>query len=640
MANGAEVARAYVTIIPSMDGAQQSITESITGAAGSAGTAGGKQAGSSFSSALMGGLKTAGVAVAGLATAAVATGTKLFNLASGVAKTGDNIDKMSQKIGISTDAYQEWGYVFERCGANVNNLQTGMKTLSSVITDATNGSESAAQKLNAVGLSIEELNGLSQEQQLAKVIEALQGMGEGAERTAAATDLLGRSATDMGAVLNMTAGETQDLINEAHEYGMVMSNEAVKNSAAFQDSLTRLQHTAGGLKNAMVGELLPGITQVMDGLSELMIGADGAAEHIQEGAMNVINAITGLIPQLSTLLVTMASTIMQSAPMILQSLVQGIIDALPILIPAAVSMISQMTSTIVQMLPELVNAALQIIMALALGLAEAIPAMIPQIVEVVMAIQQTLIDNAPLLLDSAMVLIMSLIEGIIDNLPMILDAMPTLITSVCNGITNNLPRIIEMGLQLIVALANGLIKAIPQLVKSIPQIISAMVNAFSGMMSQVMNIGRNLVQGIWSGISSAASWLYQQIKQWANNLISSIKGFFGIHSPSKLTESMGQFLSMGLALGMEDKMDVVEGAASDLRDAISGELGGMENTLATSASVDASMYDNRGSSDVSLLLSALGRIQTAIESKNLTLDGRQVAETVTKYQRQTARAFG
>lgn len=103
---------------------------------------------------------------------------------------------------------------------------------------------------------------------------------------------------------------------------------------------------------------------------------------------------------------------------------------------------------------------------------------------------------------------------------------------------------------------------------------------------------------------------------------------------------MGYWLDVGLAEGLSDNLGIVESSASELKDAINGELGGMENTLATSASVDASMYDNRGSSDVSLLLSALGRIQTAIESKNLTLDGRQISETVTKYQRQTARAFG
>ena len=92
-----------------------------------------------------------GAAAAAVGTACVAAGKKLWDMANDVGSAGDQIDKTSQKIGISAESYQKWGYVFERCGADVNNLQTGMKKLSTVITDAAGGSDSAAEKLSAVG---------------------------------------------------------------------------------------------------------------------------------------------------------------------------------------------------------------------------------------------------------------------------------------------------------------------------------------------------------------------------------------------------------------------------------------------------------------------------------------------------------
>ena len=235
--------------------------------------------------------KALATAVAAIGTAAVAAGKQLWDMANDVASAGDAIDKTSQKIGISAEAYQEWSYVFERSGADVNNLQTGMKKLATVVTDAAEGSDSAAEKLAAVGLSIEDLNGKSQEEQLSMVISALQDMGSGAERTAAANDLLGKSAVDMAAVLNMTAEDTEALKQEARDYGMVMSNEAVAASAAFEDSLTRLQRTVGGVKNKMVGELLPGITQIMDGLSDLTVGNDSVGEEIAAGVESVISTV-------------------------------------------------------------------------------------------------------------------------------------------------------------------------------------------------------------------------------------------------------------------------------------------------------------------------------------------------------------
>ena len=120
--------------------------------------------------------KALAVSVAAIGTAAVASGKKLWDMANQTAETGDQIDKTSQKIGISAESYQKWDYVFQRCGADVNNLQSGMKKLSGVITDAANGSDSAQAKLSAVGLSIEDLNGKSQDEQLSIVVSALQKM--------------------------------------------------------------------------------------------------------------------------------------------------------------------------------------------------------------------------------------------------------------------------------------------------------------------------------------------------------------------------------------------------------------------------------------------------------------------------------
>ena len=275
----------------------------------------------------------AALGAAAVGTACVAAGKKLWDMANEVGSAGDQIDKTSQKIGISAESYQKWGYVFERCGADVNNLQSGMKKLSTVITDAAAGSDSATEKLAAVGLSIEDLNGKLQDEQLSIVIAALQGIEAGAERTAAANDLLGKSATDMAAVLNMSADETERLKQEVEDYGMIMSNEAVAASAAFEDSLTKLSHTAGGLKNHMVGELLPGITQITDGLADLIAGNENAAEELKSGVTSVIDTVRTLIPQFAELISSIAGAVLESAPSIISALANGLLSAILFRIP-------------------------------------------------------------------------------------------------------------------------------------------------------------------------------------------------------------------------------------------------------------------------------------------------------------------
>ena len=300
--------------------------------------------------------KAMAAAVAAIGTAAIAAGKKLWDMANYVASAGDAIDKTSQKIGISAESFQEWSYVFERSGADVNGLQNGMKKLSAVIADAADGSASAAAKLEAVGLSIDDLNGKSQDEQLSIVVAALQDMEAGAERTTAANDLLGKSAVDMAAVLNMSAEETEALKQEAHDYGMVMSNEAVAASATFEDSLTRLKGTMGGLKNRMVGELLPGITSILDGLSDLVAGNDEAGEKIKDGVSSVIGSITGMIPQVVTLITTIAGAVLENAPAIISALAEGIIGAIPELLPVVVDVILQIVTALIDLLPQIIDA--------------------------------------------------------------------------------------------------------------------------------------------------------------------------------------------------------------------------------------------------------------------------------------------
>ena len=73
------------------------------------------------------------------------------------AEYGDNIDKMSQKMGMSTDAYQEWDFIMQHCGTSIDGLQSGMKTLA---TAAETGSDAFA----ALGISQADIANMSQEE--------------------------------------------------------------------------------------------------------------------------------------------------------------------------------------------------------------------------------------------------------------------------------------------------------------------------------------------------------------------------------------------------------------------------------------------------------------------------------------------
>ena len=232
--------------------------------------------GSKLKSGLATAAKVSAAAIAAVGTAAVATGAKIWSLANETAAYGDTIDKTSQKMGMTAEAYQEWDFVMQHCGTSITSLQASMKTLASA-------AETDSDAFKKLGISQKQIASMSQEELFAATIEALQNCTDETERTYLAGQLLGRGATELGALLNMSAEDTEALIQQCHDLGIVMSDENVKASAAFQDALQNAQQSVGGLKYSLVSELLPGFTTFLNGFSEAVAGVDGGIEKMGEG---------------------------------------------------------------------------------------------------------------------------------------------------------------------------------------------------------------------------------------------------------------------------------------------------------------------------------------------------------------------
>ncbi|MBQ2427866.1 MAG: phage tail tape measure protein, partial [Ruminococcus sp.] len=242
---------------------------------------------------------TTGVAVAitALGAAAVATGKKLWDMANETAKAGDEIDKQSQKLGVSAENYQKLSYAMERCGADVEDFRKGATNISKTLAEVQDGADEAETAIGQLGVSLKNTDGTmrSTEDVLLDTIAALADMDDETERNAAANKIFGKSYQELAPLLNSGADGIRDLMDEAEEYGMVMSDDAVKASAAFEDSLTKLKGTLGGIKNNLGAALLTPLTTLVDGFSDLAAGVDGSEQKISEGITGIVDTITKIV---------------------------------------------------------------------------------------------------------------------------------------------------------------------------------------------------------------------------------------------------------------------------------------------------------------------------------------------------------
>ena len=205
--------------------------------------------------------KNAGKAIAvGIGAGAAAIGGLVLKTTESL----DRIDKLSQKIGMSRKAFQEWDYVLGQNGISIDVMQGGFKAMTNAVDDLFNGSSKMTESFGKLGLSADDLRGKTRDEIFDVVIRELQGMPDTVERAAIANDLLGRSATELAPLLNQTAESTQELKDRASDLGLVMSDETVDAGVVFGDTLDDVKATLGAAAIQIGSEFIPKLQQLLD----------------------------------------------------------------------------------------------------------------------------------------------------------------------------------------------------------------------------------------------------------------------------------------------------------------------------------------------------------------------------------------
>lgn len=202
-------------------------------------------------------------------------------------------------------------------------------------------------------------------------------------------------------------------------------------------------------------------------------------KYINQLANRVANVAPTLIQGFSTAFVALAKAlpgmITQMLPAILEginTLVQGVFEAMPLFAQAIVDNIPVVVEGVMQLLRTIMEAA---------------PTIIPQLLNTItqgiitLAEELTKPDNLALILEAAITLLLELVEAIPEILTALIEALPTIIENIVTFLTDpeNLQKLIEGAIQLFLGL-----------VMAVPQILGALLEAFG-----------KLVANMWDGIT-------------------------------------------------------------------------------------------------------------------------------------------
>jgi len=224
-------------------------------------------------------LAKTGMVALGAAGATAATGIALATKAA--IDHADEIGKMAQKVGMTTEALSRLEYAARLSDVSLSELQIGLGQLAKNMEAGSNG-------LDALGISVTTVDGRlrSTNEVFLDVAERFASIEDGAGKTAIAMDIFGRSGANLIPLLNSGRAGLAEMAQEADRLGITISGNTAQAAERFNDSITRVQAALGGLTN----QIAAGVAPRMADLTERMIDFYKES-NIVEGVVKAIDFV-------------------------------------------------------------------------------------------------------------------------------------------------------------------------------------------------------------------------------------------------------------------------------------------------------------------------------------------------------------
>lgn len=396
------------------------------------------------------------------------------------------------------------------------------------------------------------------------------------------------SESERNQLIMDTLSGTYDEASEAFYRNNEALVESRNNQAQLDATLATLGQTVSNVKNRLLSEFLPAISNVATAFSGMLSGTAGADQQFSTAVQGLVNVAVSKLPEFLNMgvqiLSSLASGIVQSIPTLVAAVPQivaeigaaltellpqvldmgvqlldqftsGIETGLPDMVSRIPEIITQFLNYITEQLPTVLDKGAELLNNLVNGILGAIPEMTAALPEIITAFVQFITDNLPTIIESGINILLNLVSGIIGAIPDLVASIPQIISAITTGIARALPKIIQSGVSLLQKFIEGILSNIPALVAALPQIISAIVEGIGALIGGIVDVGKSIVEGIWKGIQEMAGWIYDKVTGFFSGIVDGVKDFLGIHSPSTVFADMGKNMALGLGQGWDNEYD-------------------------------------------------------------------------------------
>ena len=173
------------------------------------------------------------------------------------AASGAELYRLTQKTGMSAEALSALHFAAEESGGSADGMTAAVRKMNMAMAEAERGSAEMTGAFAQLGLSVEQLKGMSPDQQFAAMADKISQIRDPAQQTAFAMKFFGRGAMELMPLLKQGAAGLAKYREEAEAMGLVKSTESVKAAFDLDMAWKRMGASLNTIKGAVATVLAP-----------------------------------------------------------------------------------------------------------------------------------------------------------------------------------------------------------------------------------------------------------------------------------------------------------------------------------------------------------------------------------------------
>lgn len=269
-------------------------------------------------------IRAFGVGVTVLGTTLVGAGASILGtlaaITKGFAETGDSLRDMAIRTGFAVETLSELSFALEQNGSSLEEFENGVRRMQRTISDAGRGLTTAQEALDALGLTLGQIDKLTPEEQFLAIADRLAQIEDPTKRAAVAMEVFGRSGTKMIPLLADGAAGIAALREEARALGLTISRADADLADNFNDTLNILYRVLkqnvfviGSALAPTLIDVAKRVTGVVTQISAWIKANRGLAVSVLKLGAATVAVGAGLVA-LGTVIVGVAAVISAIAP--------------------------------------------------------------------------------------------------------------------------------------------------------------------------------------------------------------------------------------------------------------------------------------------------------------------------------------